>query len=399
MVRPGEWPPGFGRGPAERDALLVLSHLGSVPPRDLHALAWRCRSARGCVAAVAAGQIGSPADRAMSAALDTAVVRAALERCDARLVAPGDDEYAESLLDLRDPPAAVFVRGGPLPSETLASGRPRAVAVVGARRSTAYGRDAARAIGAGLAAAGVTVVSGAARGIDAAAHRGALDAGGPTVAVLGSGIDRPYPPANHGLIEEIAAEGTVVSEYPPGTRALPHRFPARNRIVAALASAIVVVEGESGSGSLITVDHGVDLGREVLAVPGPITSPLTTAPHELIRDGAGLVRGPGDVLAALGLEPETTAVERPDPSRGDRHAGLSAEERAVLGQLGAPTTAERVATASGLGVARAVALLAALELRGLVRAVGGRYERVTRPERTPRSLGKEKSEGGAKMPL
>src|SRR5205814_3118131 len=136
---------------------------------------------------------------------------------------------------------------------------------------------------------------------DAAAHHGALRAGGPTVAVWGSGIDMPYPRRNATLFRDIRERGTVVSEYPPGTPAEPFRFPARNRIVAALSCAVVVVEGGEGSGSMITADHAMEIGRDVFAVPGLVTSPLSFAPHSLIREGAGLLRGPDDLLADLGM--------------------------------------------------------------------------------------------------
>jgi DNA processing protein len=226
-------------------------------------------------------------------------------------------------------------------------------------------------LGGGLAAAGVTVVSGAALGIDAAAHRGALRADGLTVAVLGSGIDVPYPRGNRRLIERIAEAGTVVSEYPPGVRPVPRRFPARNRIVAALSRAVLVVEGASGSGSILTAEFGMELHREVLAVPGPVTSPLSDAPHALIRDGATLVRGLDDVLAVLGLQGGDAAEIVP---------GLSEDERRVLGAMaGTGLTLESVVARAAIPPGAAMAALVELELRGFVRSAGGRYER-TRQE-------------------
>ncbi|MGH2723303.1 MAG: DNA-processing protein DprA [Actinomycetota bacterium] len=263
--------------------------------------------------------------------IDVRRVSQALRRAGARLAVPGDGEYPERLLDLPDPPACLFLRGRPPPG---AGGRPEvAVAVVGARACSPYGREVAEGIGAGVAAAGVAVVSGAAIGIDGAAHRGALRVGGPTVAVLGSGIDTAYPQRHRGLIDRIAEAGSVLSEYPPGVKPEPRRFPARNRIVAGLARAVVVVEGAPGSGSLITAEFAQDLGRDVLAVPGPVTSPLSQAPHELIRDGGTLVRGAEDVLAWLDLwGPRAEAGERPPvpedllgrgsgPGGGGRRAG------------------------------------------------------------------------------
>jgi DNA processing protein len=231
----------------------------------------------------------------------------------------------------------------------------------------------AEAIGEGLASVGVAVVSGAAMGIDAAAHRGAL-AGGPTVAVLGSGIDVAYPPGNAELLSEIASSGAVVSEHPPGVRALPHRFPRRNRLVAALGIVAVVVEGAEGSGSLITADLADQMGKDILAVPGPVTAPQSAAPHELIRDGATLVRGPEDVLEAIGM-----AAAQPDeeePEANIEH--LPPLERAVLQRLsGTPAAVDALASVVGVSPSQALTALSALELRGLVASEGGRFRRVT----------------------
>ena len=231
---------------------------------------------------------------------------------DLRYLARGTGGYPEQLLDLHDPPEGLFLRGRPLPAAD------RIVAVVGARRCSPLGREVARDLGRGLGRAGWSVVSGAARGIDAASHEGALDEGSHTVAVLGSGIDVAYPPASAGLIERIAATGTVVSEYPPGVPARPFRFPARNRIVAGLARAVVVVEGEEGSGSLISAEHALDLGRDVMAVPGAVTNPLAAVPNQLIRDGAALVRGAVDVLAELGVATGERAADAVDLTEGER---------------------------------------------------------------------------------
>jgi DNA processing protein len=174
--------------------------------------------------------------------------------------------------------------------------------MVGARNCSPAGAETAKAIARSLSRAGVRVVSGAARGIDKAAHLGALGGAGGTVAVLGCGIDVAYPNDNRTLLAEIASHGAVISEYPPGVPAEPFRFPARNRIVAALSRAVVVVEGADGSGSMITADHALEVGREVFAVPGPVTSPLSAVPLSLIRQGATLIRGPHDLLEDLGLE-------------------------------------------------------------------------------------------------
>ncbi len=355
---PTGWPRGFAAGPADREALLLLAHAG-LTPRRLHALAWAEGSASACRRAVERGAVGDACRDALRGLSRGEALRA-VEASGARLVVPGDRGYPGRLLDLPDPPAALFVRGRPLPDGPAAS-------IVGARGCSAYGREVATALGRGLAAAGVCVVSGAARGVDEAAHRGALAADGPTVAVLGSGIDVAYPASNRRLLERIARHGTLVSEYPPGTPAAPWRFPARNRIVAALGLVAVIVEGASGSGSMITAEFALDLGRDVLAVPGAVTSPLSEVPHALLREGAGLVRGPDDVLAALGL---------PERGAGAATEALPDVERRVLERVaGEPVTCEWLAGETGLPTARVLSALVALELKSLVSRVGGRYAR------------------------
>jgi DNA processing protein len=363
---PRGWPPGFAEGEANRRALVVLAALRGVAPRKLRELAWRAGDAAACLAEVRRGRAGSENDRAAARALDPGELLRRTEAVGARLVAPGEEEYPPSLLDLADPPAALFLRGARL-------GPARRVAVVGARNCTPTGAEVALELGRALAAAGAWVVSGAARGIDARAHEGALAAGGPTAAVLGCGIDLAYPPRSGRLLALIAEVGTVVSEYAPGVPAEPFRFPARNRLIAALSEAVVVVEGAEESGSLITADHALDLGRQVLAVPGPVTSPLSAAPLALIREGATLIRGPADLLEDLGLGPASA------PSPSAPHLG-ALEER-VLAHVAGPVLPEQVARATGLALPEVLAALTRLELLGLVRADGGRVERRAAPSR------------------
>jgi len=228
--------------------------------------------------------------------------------------------------------------------------------------------EGAADLGRGLAVAGVVTVSGGAVGIDAAAHRGALDAGGVTVSVLGSGIDVAHPASNRDLFQRIEASGTLLSEYPPGTPAEPFRFPARNRLIAALSRGVVVVEGAAKSGTRITAEHAVDLGLDVFAVPGPVTSPLAETPLGLIRDGATMIRGTADLLEDLKLE-GVASGERGLPR------GLSADEGKVLASLATSMLPSAVAAATGIPVADTLTVLIALEMRGLVRGVGGRFER------------------------
>jgi DNA processing protein len=359
--RPTSYPDGFAASPVDRRALLVLSALSGMTARSLLEVAEREGSAARCLDAVRGGRAGSPGDREWAPRVDVGTLERALEACSARVVAWGDAEYPPALTDLTDPPAALYVRG-----RDLRSLQP-AVAVVGARNCSGLGREVATELGRGLAAVGVCVVSGAARGIDTASHRGALDAAGTTVAVLGSGIDVLYPPGSQRLLHQIEAAGAVVSEYPPAVAAEPWRFPARNRIVAGLARALVVVEGAGRSGSMITVEHALELGRQVSAVPGPVTSPLSEVPLALIRDGAVMIRGVADLLDDLGF--------RDRPPAADGPPGLPDDERRVFDRLVGPSLPDAIARAAGISTPEAVAVLIRLELRGLVRNVGGRFER------------------------
>jgi DNA processing protein len=279
-------------------------------------------------------------------------------------VARGQAEYPALLAELHDPPARLYVRGGSV--EILS--RP-AVAIVGARSCSRYRAQVARDLARELAASGVVVVSGLARGIDGEAHRGALAAGGLTVAVLGCGIDRDYPRAHAELARRIVGSGLVVSEYPPGVEPAPWRFPARNRIVAGLARATVVVEARERSGALITADFALELGRDVFAVPGEITSGLSSGTNDLIRQGATPLLAAGDVLEALGLE------QAPPPAPP---ASLSPEAAAVLAVLADGAAAlDELARATGLGSPEVAVALTELELAGLVSGGDGLY-RVSR---------------------
>lgn len=355
------WPPGFAEGVEDRHALIGLASLRGITPRALFALAWAEGTATACVAAIRRGRAGSEADRGWVDRVDPDAVLGEVAACGATFLANGDPGFPGELNDLlHDPPGWLFVRG-----RALRGGDPR-VAVVGSRTCSATGRDVAFDLGRRLAGTGVAVVSGAANGIDAASHRGALAAPGPTVAVLGSGIDVFYPPSKRAMLGRIEAAGTVVSEYPPGTAAEPHHFPARNRIIAALAGALVVVEGAKKSGSRISVDHALDLGRDVFAVPGPVTSPLSETPLELIREGATLIRDADDLLEDLGVAARVGVQAPPE---------LPDVERRAYEALLTPALPDAVARLAGLSIPEAVSALLGLELRGLVRVLGGRYER------------------------
>jgi len=268
-----------------------------------------------------------------------------------------DPAYPPYLAAIHDPPLQLWLRGD-ADAELLA--RP-AVAVVGARACSGYGRSVARSLGRELAAAGVVVISGMARGVDGEAHRGALEADGSTVAVLGCGIDRDYPAAHGELARRIASTGLLVSEYEPGVEPAPWRFPARNRIIAGLSRAVVVVEARERSGALITVDFALEQGRDVLAVPGEITSALSAGSNALLRLGAAPALAVDDVLEAIGITPEQATRAEPEGS-----AGL------VLAALrDAAATTDELARATGLAAGEVAALLVELELDGRVASEGG----------------------------
>jgi DNA processing protein len=271
-----------------------------------------------------------------------------------------DALFPARLRAIFDPPRALHVRGS---GELELLGR-RVVAVVGARSCSPYGAQVARMLGRELAASGLVVVSGLARGIDGDAHRGTLDAGGVTVAVLGCGIDRDYPASNAQLSRRIEETGLVVSEYEPGVEPAPWRFPARNRIIAGLSEAVVVVEARERSGALITADFALEEGREVFAVPGEITSSLSAGTNALLKLGATPLTETDDVLDALGIE-RTPAAEAVDVSPAAAQVLKLVRE--------SPCGADEL-TARGVLDAGAVSVaLTELELAGLIAAADGVY--------------------------
>jgi DNA processing protein len=269
-----------------------------------------------------------------------------------------DPGFPALLGAIHDPPPSLFLRGS-APVELLE--RP-AVAVVGARSCSSYGRSVARSLGRELAAAGLVVVSGMARGVDGEAHRGALEAG-ETVAVLGCGVDRDYPAAHAELARKICERGLVVSEYEPGVEPAPWRFPARNRIIAGLCQATVVVEARERSGALITADFALEEGREVLAVPGEITSALSAGTNALLRLGATPMTCAADVLESFGLEPV-----------GPEAAELGQAAARLLEHLrDGALTADELVRSAGVDPAEASAALMELELSRSVALEDGVY--------------------------
>ncbi len=303
-------------------------------------------------------------------------------RRDLRIVARDDAEYPSMIAALPDAPVVLYVKG------ELPNGRVR-LAMVGSRRATAYGRQFARELAGDLAALGVEIVSGGARGIDTWAHRGALEAGGRTVAVLGCGFAHTYPPENADLFKAIAASGAIVSEFPIETSPLAENFPRRNRLISALSAGTIVVEATDKSGSLITAGHALEQGREVMAVPGPVTSEQSRGCHRLIQQGAKLVQTVEDVLSELSpMYRDALAREapgtRPGPSdpvpSGCPVQGLTPDEAAVLALFDdpRPVHVDRLADNATFGVARLQTALFALALRGCIDPLAGGYY-VARP--------------------
>ncbi len=284
----------------------------------------------------------------------------------ARRLTPRDAAYPVLLAAMPSPPD-LYVRGRLVPEDAVA------VAIVGGRRATPYGLQAAERLAFDLAARGVTIVSGLARGIDTAAHRGALAAGGRTVAVLGCGIDVVYPPENRRLAQTIEERGALVSQFPPGAPPLGYHFPARNRTLAGLSLGVLVVEAGERSGALITAGFAADLGREVFAVPGPIGVETSRGPHGLLRDGAKMVETWMDVVQELPEECRR-ALREPRPAGDDagRPAADTAEGQ-VLALLSpeVPQHIEALIARSACDAARTAAALVALELAGWARQLDG----------------------------
>lgn len=269
-------------------------------------------------------------------------------------------QFPELLRNIADPPLGLFYSG-----DAGLLGQ-QAVAVVGSRRATAYGLYMAEKLGRELARAGITVVSGLARGIDTAAHRGALAGGGRTVAVLGCGLDVVYPRENQKLFADIAGCGALVSEFPPGTPPQPWHFPVRNRIISGLCRAVVVVEAGEKSGAMITAYLALEQGRDVMAVPGQATSKMSRGPHRLLRQGARLVEDAGDILEELGLTRLFTDAV------GASGVSLEPAEEALLALISwEPVDVDTLSVKSGLPVSQVLTILSFLELKGLVRQLPG----------------------------
>lgn len=305
-------------------------------------------------------------------------------RRDVRIVTRDDPSYPSLLGSMPDAPCVLYVKG------QLPDGLVR-IALVGSRRATAYGRSIARQLAGELGGLGIEVVSGGARGIDTWSHKGALEVGGRTVAVLGCGFEHVYPPENGELFAQIAASGAVISEFPMAVGPLAENFPRRNRLIAALSAATIVVEATDKSGSLITAGHALDQGREVMAVPGPVGSEQSKGCHRLIQQGAKLVQSVQDVLdelspmyrQVLASSPVTEPLDRSGNRPGERHP-LNEDELAVLGLFDdpRPVHVDRLADAAPIGIARLQTALFGLALKGRIDPMAGGYY-VARPRSGP----------------
>lgn len=282
----------------------------------------------------------------------------------------GDPRYPASLLQTADPPLLLYTQG------RIALLQTPAVAIVGSRRPTPQGREHAARFAAELGRQGLTIVSGLAHGIDGAAHQGALDAGAASIAVVGTGLDRVYPAAHRGLARRLAVEGLVISEFPLGTEPLAGNFPARNRIIAGLASGTLVVEAALRSGSLITARMAVEAGRDVFAIPGSIHSPQSQGCHALIKQGAKLVESAQDILDELPIE--TARAGAPEAAEAPDAASSPAPDDALMEALGHdPVTLDALLARTGLGVDILSARLLDLELAGRVARLPGQlFQRI-----------------------
>ncbi len=354
----------------ERAYWVVLSMATGIGPVRFQRLLDVCGGARRAWLATdlelaAAGLERRTADalRRLRAQTTPAAITARLQKLGIRALTWLDDEYPALLKQVVDPPPVLFVRGRLVPADC------QSVALVGTRRATSYGQAVAQRLARDLASAGVTVVSGLAKGVDTHAHAAAVAAGGRTIAVLGNGLDQVYPPANAGLAQQIVDRdaGAVVSEFAPGVPPDAVNFPRRNRVISGLSMATVIVEAGERSGALITADFALEQGREVLVVPGSIFNPMSIGSNELLKQGATPVVSAQDILDALG--PSNDGA--PGPAAVARHVPeLGLQENTVWQALGGePRHIDDLARTLGLRPGDASATLTLLELRGLARQV------------------------------
>ena len=359
---------------AEQRDLLALHLVPGLGTRLTSALLERFGSPAAVLQATAAQlqavpHIGGKLSQSLAAAMRRVDVAAELELMDrygVRLLFRGDAEFPASLHDIPDPPHLLYVRG------TLLAADSRAVALVGSRQYTGYGRRMAESLAADLVRAGFTVVSGLARGIDGFAHRAALKAGGRTVAVLAGGLSKIYPPEHADLAREVEAAGALVTEAPMRMEPMAAMFPARNRLISGLARGVLVIEAAAKSGALITARHAAEQGRPVFAVPGPLDSPASAGTHHLVRQGAILIRSVDDILEEL------DGVRSPaQPARSPPVVEMDDSQRRIWEFLhDRPRQVDEMAQQLGLSISEITTTLLALELKKAIRRLpGNQYER------------------------
>jgi DNA processing protein len=361
-------------------AAVRLALVSGVGPRSWKALVARFGSPKAVLAAPPSHLrdvpgIGPKLSKKIAAAAEEINAEAEIADCRANgveIVSRGHPAYPRSLAEIADPPALLFVQGSIKPSDALG------IAIVGSRHATHYGLTQAERLAGSLARAGLTIISGLARGIDAAAHRGALAAGGRTIAVLGSGVLNIYPPENRELAFDIRKSGALISEAPPRGEPLSGAFPQRNRIISGMSMGVVVVEASSRSGALITARHAGEQGRDVFAVPGRVDSRMSQGCHRLIRDGAKLVETADDILDELGPLVAATSTREGQVVYHPAELLLNEPEQRVLAAVDTtPVSIDSVIAASQLPAPQVLSTISVLEMRRLVRRVSGNL--VVRP--------------------
>ncbi len=315
-------------------------------------------------------RVGPKVATAIREAAKSDDVHRVLEHCKGkgiRVVLPWHNDFPKMLKEIPSPPTVLFCRGEFQPQDALSIG------IVGTRHATLYGRQVAESLSRGLSLAGMTIVSGLARGIDGVAHRAALDSGGRTIAFLGSCVDDVYPPEHQELAQRIVENGLLASETPPFSKPKSGVFPQRNRLISGLSVGVIIVEAAERSGALITATHAGEQGRDIFAVPGPITSRVSRGCNKLIRDGAILVQDAQDVIEHLGPLMEGAAVKPDQKVLNPRELLLNDQEKLVLQAIQTiPTDLDVVVQTCQLPVARVLSTISVLEIRGLVARSGGR---------------------------
>ncbi|NIL97453.1 MAG: DNA-protecting protein DprA [Planctomycetales bacterium] len=353
---------------------LRLSLVAGVGPRILQALLARFASPTAILDAAPSELqevpgVGNKISRAIAAARQQLDIQSELALCrqhEIQILTPREATYPRLLKEIADPPVTLFVQGELQPADAVA------IAIVGSRHATRYGLAQAKRLAAGLARAGVTIISGLARGIDVAAQQATLQAGGRTLAVLGGGLLNLYPPEHQEIAEDIRYQGAVLSEMPPRFMPTSNSFPQRNRIISGLALGTVIVEAAERSGALITARHAMEQGREVFAVPGPIDSRASRGCHALIRDGAKLVQSVDDILEELGPLVEPSAHDDGAIIRHPAELKLNETEKTVLQAIDSDATSiDAVVQATRLPVQRVLSTLSVLEMKRLVVRISG----------------------------